>query len=308
MNLPDAIALARIGKPVSMRCPAHNGKSPTSLSVKSVEGKILVHCFAGCTLEAVLGTAGLTYKDLFADRPSQVYQPPTCDKAEKRAKWPRFETPCHNDLSTIAKRRKLYLDAVELAASRGLLKVATHHGYRCWIIADRTGLAAQARRLDGELFPVGDGTKALTLPGSIGRHVIGLAEAKNFPCIMLCEGGPDLLAAHHFIWAEERERDTAAVSLLGASNSIDDQSLPAFEGKHVCIFAHADEAGRTAAKNWAYALKPYLASVTAFDFTDLRRADGTPVNDLNDLTQLHPEDSANLNFKFLLNLCPDPCL
>jgi hypothetical protein len=47
------------------RCPAHADRSP-SLSVTEVEsGKILVHCFAECPVEAVLAAVGLEMDALF---------------------------------------------------------------------------------------------------------------------------------------------------------------------------------------------------------------------------------------------------
>jgi len=45
-------------------CPAHEDKSP-SLSVREGEKGILVHCFAGCTLDEVCGALRLTLQDLF---------------------------------------------------------------------------------------------------------------------------------------------------------------------------------------------------------------------------------------------------
>jgi len=45
------------------RCPAHEDRDP-SLSVSVKEGRILIHCFAGCSADAVLEAVGLTWKDL----------------------------------------------------------------------------------------------------------------------------------------------------------------------------------------------------------------------------------------------------
>jgi hypothetical protein len=49
------------------RCPAHEDRSP-SLTVKELgDGRILMHCFAGCGTDAVLGVLGLSMGDLFPE-------------------------------------------------------------------------------------------------------------------------------------------------------------------------------------------------------------------------------------------------
>jgi len=49
-------------------CPAHNDKSP-SLAVKQADdGRILVHCFAGCSVEEICSAAGIIISDLFPER------------------------------------------------------------------------------------------------------------------------------------------------------------------------------------------------------------------------------------------------
>ena len=51
----------------SARCPAHDDKN-ASLSVgKGDNGKILIHCHAGCSCAAILSAMGLTEADLFDD-------------------------------------------------------------------------------------------------------------------------------------------------------------------------------------------------------------------------------------------------
>ena len=47
-------------------CPAHADKNP-SLSIRQVDGKILIHCHAGCSAEAVLAALGIEARHLFED-------------------------------------------------------------------------------------------------------------------------------------------------------------------------------------------------------------------------------------------------
>ncbi len=50
------------------KCPAHPDKGP-SLSVRELDdGRVLVHCFAGCDVHSVLSAAGLSFDDLFPTR------------------------------------------------------------------------------------------------------------------------------------------------------------------------------------------------------------------------------------------------
>jgi hypothetical protein len=56
-------------------CPAHDDKGP-SLSIKETDdGRILVHCFAGCSANDVLGSMGLRMTDLFAEPLGNHYSP-----------------------------------------------------------------------------------------------------------------------------------------------------------------------------------------------------------------------------------------
>lgn len=48
-------------------CPAHDDKSP-SLSIREVEdGRILIHCFAGCSPLEVLGAVGMDFHDVMPE-------------------------------------------------------------------------------------------------------------------------------------------------------------------------------------------------------------------------------------------------
>src|SRR5262249_30676683 len=41
------------------RCPIHQGKSDTSLSIKVARDRVLIYCHAGCGLKDILGALGL---------------------------------------------------------------------------------------------------------------------------------------------------------------------------------------------------------------------------------------------------------
>ncbi len=45
-------------------CPAHEDRNP-SLSIRESNGKILLHCFAGCMVDAVCAALGIAVRDLF---------------------------------------------------------------------------------------------------------------------------------------------------------------------------------------------------------------------------------------------------
>lgn len=51
------------------RCPAHDDRSP-SMAVRELDdGRVLVHCFAGCSVEEILSAAGLEFHALFPEPP-----------------------------------------------------------------------------------------------------------------------------------------------------------------------------------------------------------------------------------------------
>lgn len=64
------------------RCPAHDDRSP-SLSIKRADGRVLLHCFAGCEVGDVLAAIGRTLADLF-DEPLSHHRPPLGHNERKR--------------------------------------------------------------------------------------------------------------------------------------------------------------------------------------------------------------------------------
>ncbi len=296
----------------SCRCPFHEDKS-ASFSV--TPGGALWNCFAGCgggdAVDFFQLASGLPHADAcrafirlaggspVAPMPRRA--PTKADheaaQAERRKTWPPFESPLTGEddtparaMGALATLRHVSLEGVKLMAARGLLWFAEWKNAPAWIVTDGERLNAQTRRMDGKQWE-GIGAKAQTLPGSRAAWPLGVKEAQTARVILLCEGGPDLLAAHHFIHAHRRTADTAAVAMLGASNTIPADALPLFAGKRIRICAHADKAGREAAAKWEDQLDTVGAHVDAVDFTGLLMAEGLPVKDLNDCTRLEPNQT-----------------
>src|SRR3989442_781567 len=66
MFLQQLSGVRRNGKEWIARCPAHDDRTP-SLSVAERDGKILFHCHAGCSQEAVLAATGIEKRELFLE-------------------------------------------------------------------------------------------------------------------------------------------------------------------------------------------------------------------------------------------------
>lgn len=49
------------------KCPSHDDSSPSLSLALARDGRILIHCHAGCGANEVLGSLGLEYGDLFPD-------------------------------------------------------------------------------------------------------------------------------------------------------------------------------------------------------------------------------------------------
>ncbi len=72
------------------RCPAHPDRNP-SLSVALRNGRVLIHCFAGCAPEAVLQAVGLAWRDLRESDP-WTWRPPSPSRPRPRPE-PEREDP-----------------------------------------------------------------------------------------------------------------------------------------------------------------------------------------------------------------------
>ena len=51
------------------RCPAHPDKSPSLSIAEKDDGRVLIHCFAGCSLPEVLSAVSVDIAELWPPRP-----------------------------------------------------------------------------------------------------------------------------------------------------------------------------------------------------------------------------------------------
>lgn len=315
MTLPEAIAAARAGRKVSIRCPntrghKHGDRNPSLSVFPGKNSWVGVKCFSGCNRDDILAAAGLRIRDLGPDRPFEPIHgsglrfrfklppsaiskppalaptsptPPAAEKAAQRASWPRLMVPETKVLEVIMKVRGISIEGLELAVERGILRAGYHYNLLCWFITDERRIAAQARRIDGQRFRGANKPKGLSLEGTVGGWPIGAAAIKPEHCsILFCEGGPDLLAAHAYIQAEGRKDSAAAVAMLGASIAIEGEALEDFRGRKVRFVTHDDDAGKASLALWSKQLHGIAAVMDSVSFGTLRRADGKPCSDLND--------------------------
>ena len=308
----SCLPLKKAGANFLALCPWHQEKTP-SFNVNPARGTF--KCFGcgahGSVFDFVMLREGITFLPAvrwLADRAGISVAGGTASvgKAAGRASGPKliikrpepvpFRLPADlhqgtsKELRAVADQRGLSLEGAALASERGLLRFGSPRGCLSWIVLDAERLNAQARRMDGGLWEHIGRKKAFTLPGSRASWLIGAPEAEAFPFVALVEGAPDLLAAHHFIAAEGRESDVAAVAVLGAANDIPEAALLLLANKRVRIYPHMDAAGAAAAVRWTAQLERVGCDVDAFSFEGLRRADGEPIADLNDLALVDVDD------------------
>jgi hypothetical protein len=52
-------------------CPSHQDKSPSMTIAETDDGRVLVHCFAGCSVEEILGAVGMEFDVLYPPKPER---------------------------------------------------------------------------------------------------------------------------------------------------------------------------------------------------------------------------------------------
>ena len=197
------------------------------------------------------------------------------EKREKRRAWPELRCGDAAMLGTVANLRGLSVETLKAAQRGGWLRFCELAGRRAWVLRSHCGRVAQARRLDGGLWRRGENEfKSWSLPGSCASVPLGLETlTPETRLVAIAEGGPDWLAVLQMVQEAGRE-DCAVVGFLGASVRIAEPLVEMLRGRRCRIFAHADEAGRRAAAEWAMQLQAADCVVDCFDFGAFGVKDG----------------------------------
>jgi len=101
-------------------CPAHGSGKNQALSIAVKGDKLLLHCFAGCSVDSILAAVGLSWRDLYSreSRPwltpgyhHPVERPTTpLEACERWVRWWDRSTPHHPLLKTYLRARGLSID------------------------------------------------------------------------------------------------------------------------------------------------------------------------------------------------------
>jgi hypothetical protein len=195
-----------------------------------------------------------------------VFRPPAPVPAPRMLRLPVLRRLSCTELARICVLRKWpsSLRPLDELAERGMLFGAQvwddGSSVDAWILTDGARKAAQARRLDGKPFTVGNGhAKAKTLAGSTAAWPVGIASVDEALPIFLCEGMPDCLAVALMGWLAGVR--VQPIAMLGAGQAIHNDALPLFEGRRVRIVEQNDDPSREAAASWGRTLRAAGAQV-----------------------------------------------
>jgi len=100
-------------------CPAHEDRSP-SLAISSADDRLLIHCFAGCSPDEILGAIDLDMSALF-DEPLKHTKPLTSEQEQRMAKQQGhkiFRATAFLEIVTSGLRNKEHVTDAEINKAR----------------------------------------------------------------------------------------------------------------------------------------------------------------------------------------------
>jgi putative DNA primase/helicase len=269
----------------SARCPAHEDRSP-SLSITNAQGRVLVHCHAGCAAEDVVAALGLRLADLFAVTASREWMPPCPPRlATKREPDPalmrpwleQFDAaipipgtvageylqargcavpPADGDLRCVKRlpHPSGYTGPAMLALARDPVTQAPMTMHRTWIAPDGSKPVSPARLLAPGLPKAG--SVVMLWPAEAVTHGLGVGEG--------LETALALAQAYKPAWAALDAGNLASLPLLAGIDTL-------------VVAVDGDAAGRKAAQalaaRWSSSAEVVLVDVgDGRDLADLARS------------------------------------
>ncbi len=220
------------------RCPAHDDRNPSLSISENSERGVLLHCHAGCSVEAVLQASKLQKTDLFPD---------SC----QRKRNPQRSTKKRGSADRKPKDKKSFPTMTSAVDALTRQKGEPSH---IWTYCDPVDREAGAvlrwdNSKDGkDIFPVSltdDGWVIGAMPEP--RPLYRLSSIVDADCVYVVEGEKcvDALAM----------LDVEVTSNSGGSNAADKTDWMPLAGKEVCILPDNDEPGRDHAEQVARILQ-----------------------------------------------------
>lgn len=129
----------KAGAGFNARCPAHEDRTASLSVTAGTDGRLLLHCFAGCSVHDVLGAIGLTISDLFPRRLADA-------------------TPeARKELHALALRSQIRAAGNVIDYEAGVVLVAAGDTARGWALedADHDRLALACERIRAAVVAIG---------------------------------------------------------------------------------------------------------------------------------------------------------
>jgi putative DNA primase/helicase len=135
MTLSDWIQLLdgrKSGKGWKAKCPAHEDKVASLSILEGKEGAVLLKCFAGCSLDAILSAVGKTKRDLFAKEMFATQSQPREEaKPAPPFNWqPLVDAFTDKDAEKVARWRGFTPEFVRELREAGWIGIYNDHGAR----------------------------------------------------------------------------------------------------------------------------------------------------------------------------------
>ncbi len=225
MNLNDFLAhlkqVRRSGDSWTARCPAHDDRIP-SLNIREKDGKILVHCFAECTVEAICAALRIEVRDLFPQRAESIGN---TQSSEWGNRW--------TDGQPLGKPIAVYDYTDENAA------ILSQVGRFERVSKGERQKTFRQRRPDGK----GGWTRTVA---DVRRVLYQLPAVRNSEFVLVVEGEKDADNA--------KTLGLTATCNVGGAGKWSDAYAEHLRGKRVTIVSDADEPGRKHAAQVATSL------------------------------------------------------
>jgi DNA polymerase I-like protein with 3'-5' exonuclease and polymerase domains len=207
---------------------------------------------------------------------------------------------------------------VQLAVADGVLRFGRYLREPAWFVTSPEGYNIQARRLDGKRWeiPHFQNPKGMSLKGSCADYPPGIEYVESRPYAVVCEGGPDFIAAYDFIAAAGLQGKVAPIGLLGVGCEVHPSLMPKFKDKKVIFFPHCDDpdgtkgasAGEDAARLWKAGMEQHGAQIHIANFIEIGKKIGapSPITDLCELLPFRDRFKAAKLFGFFSGQAPAP--